>query len=222
MTATAAVLSAIYDRYDTLKPVLPQNGMDVEWVLVTDDEALYRGDADPLGWQIVYEPHPGLHPNRAAKHPKMLPVDYTAAEQSVWVDASFAVVSPTFVADVLGHADPLAQFVHPWRGCLHDEAFASAPIPKYVGEPIAEQAAAYRRAGHPLEWGLWATGVIARQHTPEVVAWGKAWLAEVERWSFQDQISHPFVCRLHNLRPVPLPGTHLGNAWLAYQGSGRH
>jgi hypothetical protein len=221
MTA-AALLSAIYDRYDTLKPTLPQQGIDVEWVLVTDDEALYRGDVDPLGWQIVYEPQPSVHPNRAAKNPKMLPAEYTAAEKSVWLDASFAVVSPTFVADVLGHADPVAQFVHPWRDCLHAEAAASASIPKYAGEPILDQAEAYRGAGHPSGWGLWATGVIGRHHTPEVLAWGNAWLAENHRWSFQDQISHPYVCRLHNLRPTSLPGMHLANAWLAYQGSGRH
>jgi hypothetical protein len=218
----AAILSAVYDAYDTVKPTLPQQGLDVEWVLVTDDEALYYGDTDPLGWQIVYEPRPGLHPNRAAKHPKMLPCDYTAADRSVWVDASFAVVSATFAADVLEHANPLAQFVHPWRGCALAEADASAMIPKYAGEPITEQAAAYRAAGHPVGWGLWATGVIARQHTPEVVAWGKAWLAEIERWSFQDQISHPYACRLHGLRPASLPGTHFANPWLVYQGSGRH
>jgi hypothetical protein len=218
----AAILSAVYDAYDTVKPTLPQQGIDVEWVLVTDDEALYRGDSDPLGWQVVYEPRPGLHPNRAAKHPKMLPTDYTVADRSVWVDASFAVVSPTFVVDVLEHADPLAQFVHPWRACALDEAFASAPIPKYDGEPILEQADAYRAAGHPPGWGLWATGVIGRQHTPEVVAWGKAWLAEIEKWSFQDQVSHPYVCRLHGLRPASLPGTHFANPWLTYQGSGRH
>jgi Protein of unknown function (DUF616) len=219
---SAAVLSAIYDRYDSLKPTLPQQGLTMEWVLVTDDEALYRGDADPQGWQVVYEPRPHLHPNRAAKTPKMLPADYTAASQSVWLDASFAVVSPTFVADALAHAEPLAQFVHPWRSCCLDEAVASAPIPKYAGEPIQAQADAYRAAGMPAEWGLWATGVIARQHTPEVLAWGKTWLEENHRWSFQDQISHPYVCWTHNLRPASLPGMHLANAWLAYQGSGRH
>lgn len=218
----AAVLTAVYDRYDTLKPVVPQSGAGVEWVCVTDDEALQRGDADPQGWTIVYEPWPGLHPNRAAKHPKMLPCDYTHAGRSVWVDASFAVVSPTFVMDVLALADPVAQFVHPWRQCLFDEAVASDPIPKYAGEPILAQADAYRAAGHPDGWGLWATGVIARIHTPEVVAWGKDWLAEIERWSFQDQISHPYVCWTHHLRPKSLPGMHLANQWLAYQGSGRH
>lgn len=219
---SAALLSAIYDHYDVLKPVCPQVGADVEWVLTTDDEALYRGDADPRGWQIVYEPHPGLHPNRAAKHPKMLPAEYTAADQSVWLDASFAVVSPTFVADVLAVADPVAQFIHPWRSCVFEEAVASAPIPKYVGEPILAQADTYCLAGHPPGWGLWATGVIARHHTPEVLQWGKTWLAEIERWSFQDQISHPYACRAHGIRPIGLPGTHLGNQWLAYQGSGRH
>jgi hypothetical protein len=218
----AAVLTAIYDDYDSLKPTLPQDGVEVEWICITDDEALHRGDVDPRGWVIVYEPRPGVHPNRAAKRPKTHPTEYTAAPASVWVDASFAVASDTFVVDVLAVADPVAQFDHPWRGCVFDEATASAPIPKYAGQPILAQAAEYGRAGMPPGWGLWATGVIARHHTPDVVDWGRAWAAEIDRWSFQDQISHPYVCWRTGIRPAPLPGTHLGNRWLAYQGSGRH
>jgi hypothetical protein len=218
----AAVLTAIYDSYDTLKPALPQDGVEVEWICVTDDDALARGDADPLGWTVVHEPRVGTHPNRAAKRPKTFPTEYTPAGASVWVDASFAVASPTFVADALAHADPVAQFVHPWRGCVFDEATASAPIPKYAGEPILAQAAQYERAGMPAGWGLWATGVIARKHTPEVAEWGRLWAREIDLWSFQDQISHPYVCWSTGVRPVGLPGMHLANRWLAYQGSGRH
>ena len=216
-----ALITAIYDGYDDLKPTMPQKGVNVDWVLVTDDEAL-KDEATARGWRVVYEPRPGVHPNRAAKHPKYEPWKYTDAEQSVWVDASFRIVSPTMAAEALAHADPIAQFAHPWRDCLFTEAKESAGLAKYAGEPVLEQAEDYRQAGHPENWGLWATGFIARRHTEAVRKMGWLWLAETYRWSFQDQISQPFALREKGLRPTALPGTHLATPWLAYEGSSRH
>lgn len=216
-----AIITAITGGYDTLKPVMPQQGVDVEWVCVTDGAPLPDADT-AAGWTMVCEPSNGQHPNRAAKRPKLAPWEYTSAPASIWVDASFRIVSPTFATDVLSAAQPVAQFEHPWRDCLYEEAAASADLAKYAAEPITEQAAYYRKRGHPEHWGLWAAGVIARQHTPAVRALGAAWAHEVNVWSFQDQISQPYVLRETGLRPTVLPGTHFANAWLKYEGSGRH
>ena len=217
-----AILTAIYDGYDELKPVLPQAGVDVDWVLVTDTPPSAVPD---LGWRVVYEPRPGVHPNRGAKHPKYEPWKYTDAPVSIWVDASFRIVSDQFAVEAtasLSDEEPIAQFVHPWRDCLYSEAKESAGLAKYAGEPVLEQAESYRAAGHPENWGLWATGVIARRHTEAVRKMGWLWLAETYRWSFQDQISQPFALREKGLRPTALPGNHLATPWLAYEGSARH
>lgn len=222
MTADVAVVSAIYDAYDTLKPVLPQDGVNVDWVLVTDDISVRDG---AMGWRVVYEPRPDVHPNRAAKRPKFLPWEYTDASASVWIDASFRVVSPVFVTEAMALADPIAQFDHPWRDCLYAETDECLAIAKYKYPPglMADQAQRYRDAGHPEHWGLWATGVIARQHNDyRVKLLGTRWLEEVDQWSFQDQISHPFVLREAGLRPTLFPGSHLANGWVAYEGSERH
>lgn len=216
-----AIVSAVYDGYDTLKPTWPQAGVDVEWICVTDDPKQLDPEAAE-GWRIVCEPRVGVHPNRAAKGPKFRPWEYTSAPASVWVDASFRVVSERFAAEALAYADPIAQFVHPWRDCLYDEAIESLAKEKYWGQPIAEQAAYYRAQGHPEGWGLWACGVIARKHTDAVRRLGAAWAYEVDMWSFQDQISQPYVLRQVGLRPTGFPGQHLANGWLAYEGSVRH
>jgi hypothetical protein len=216
-----AILTAIYDSYDELKPTMPQRGVSVDWVLVTDDEAL-KDVPTVRGWRVVYEPRPGVHPNRAAKHPKYEPWKYTDAGASVWVDASFRIVSENLAVEALSFADPIAQFAHPWRDCLYAEAKESAGLPKYAGEPVLPQAERYRESGHPEGWGLWATGFIARQHTDSVRVFGARWLEETYRWSFQDQISQSFALRETGLRPMALPGNHLATPWLAYEGSARH
>ncbi|NUS83669.1 MAG: DUF616 domain-containing protein [Streptomyces sp.] len=219
-----AVLSAVYDGYDDLKAVLPQDGVEVDWVFVTDDPAM--ADVKEFrGWRVVFEPRPGVHPNRAAKHPKYEPWKYTDAAVSLWVDASFRIVSSRFAVEAtagLTDAEPIAQFQHPWRDCLFAEARESAGLAKYAGEPVLEQAEDYRRAGHPEGWGLWATGVIGRRHTEAVRKMGWLWLAETYRWSFQDQVSQPFALREKGLRPMVWPGNHLATPWLAYEGSARH
>lgn len=219
--ADVAIITAITDGYDTLKPVMPQTGLDVEWICVTDGEPLPDADAAD-GWTMICQPRHGRPANREAKRPKLRPWEYTSAPASIWVDASFRVVSHRFAADAIAHADPIAQFVHPWRDCLYLEAEASLLLPKYTGEPIAAQADHYRRAGHPERWGLWAAGVIVRQHTSVVRTLGDAWAREVNAWSFQDQVSQPYALRTVGLRPTSLPGTHFVNPWLSYEGSGRH
>lgn len=215
-----AIITAVYDGYDELKPVLPQKNADVEWIFVTDK---VPDPAFTKGWEVVHEPRPGVHPNRAAKRPKFLPWEYTDAPISVWVDASFRITSETFVQDVIKFARPIAQFEHPWRDCLFKEADASLGLPKYAPDSeILEQKNAYFHWGHPPGWGLWATGVIARKHTEQVKAFGHAWLHETDTRTFQDQVSQPYVLRVSGLRPIGLPGTHFANRWLSYEGSGRH
>jgi Protein of unknown function (DUF616) len=218
----AAVITCITDGYETLKPVCPQVGADVEWICVTDGAPLPAAE-NAEGWTMICDPSlRGQHPNRAAKRPKLEPWRYTEAPASVWIDGSYRVTSPHFVADVLALAAPIAQFLHPWRDCCIEEAEFSATLGKYAGEPLVLQAKTYVERGMPRHWGLWATGVIARHHTPEVKYLGEKWRDEIGQWSFQDQVSEPYALRKSYLRPVTLPGDHLTNPWLNYEGSWRH
>lgn len=217
MTADVAVISAVYDGYDSVKPALAQAGLEVDWVLVTDHEPTAAH-----GWRVVVEPQPDVPPNRAAKAPKFEPWKYTDAPASIWIDASFRVTSPDFAAEALAYAKPIAQFTHPWRDCLYAEAVEIAALGKDPEGVAAWQTKRYREAGHPVGWGLWASGVIARRHSAAVKRMGAAWAHEVASGSARDQVSQPFVLREAKLRPASLPGTHLANKWLAYEGSGRH
>lgn len=216
-----AIITAIYDGYDTLKPSCPQDDVDAEWVLVTDDRQIPDGT---LGWRVVHDPQPGVSPMRAAKSAKFRPQEYTDAPASVWIDASVRVTSPSLAADFLAAADPLATFAHPLRDCLFEEASATVALgmAKYAGEPVAEQPAYYRQAGHPAHWGLWETTILARHHSAEVVKLGDAWTAELDQWSPQDQVSFPFVLRNAGLRPAVLPGAGTGSVWHVFEPSARH
>lgn len=213
-----AIITAIYDDYDDLKPTMAQQGIDVEWICVTDRAR------EGNGWRVVVEPRPGQHPNVAAKRPKMLPWEYTEANFSIWMDASFLVKSSYLALQMtqMVSMGPIAQFRHPWRDCVYDEAEASLQLPKYQGLPVAEQMAQYRAWGHPEHWGLWSTGFIVREHTASVKLLGERWLRTCQEWSFQDQLSEAVHLRLVGLTPNELPGCHTGNNWVDYHGSHRH
>lgn len=214
-----AVITAIYDDYDSLKPARVQQDAEVDWVCVTDNTDLWDGY---LGWRVMHRPMPGVHPNRAAKQPKLFPWQYTQAPASIWVDAAFRVLSPRFAVEALSYADPIAQFQHPWRDCVYTEAEASLGLPKYAGEPIKEQARVYQAREHPEHWGLWATGVIARRHTSAVQRLGYVWCEEIDQWSFQDQVSQPVALHGCGMRPTAFPGWHMNSVWLRHEGSARH
>lgn len=211
-----AIITSIYGDYDTLKPVLPQS-REVDWICVTDR------DRESNGWRLIIRPKPpGVSDNLAAKAAKMQPWNFTQCRRSIWLDASFDVSSADMAAQLMARAHPIAQFAHPDRDCVYEEGEFSLTMAKYSHLPIRQQLACYRADGHPEHWGLWACGIIARDHTDSVRALGECWLKECAYWGIQDQISQAPMLRELNMRPVSIPGSVYANPWTEYMGSAKH
>lgn len=192
-----AAVCAIYGGYDLVPPVPP--GFD-DAVLVTDRPVT-------SGWRNVVlesdEP-----PRLAAKLPRCRPDRFTACEASVWMDGTLHVRDERFARLVRSQlADhELVLWRHPEeRDDLYEEAAHCRDWPKYRDEPLDAQVAAYRAEGVPEHGGLWATGTIARRHTPAMVRFGDAWLEELRRWTIQDQVSLPAVLWRLGIVPAALP-----------------
>jgi len=180
-----AAVCAIYGGYDLIPPV--PEGVD-DAVLVTDVPVR-------SGWRNVVEPS-DKHPRLAAKRPRVRPDLYTDCDASLWMDGSIHVRDGAFIAHVrsLLDAHELVLTDHPEdRDCLYQEAAHCHDWPKYRDQPLHDQVATYRSEGMPEHFGLWATGSIARRHTDRMRSLGDAWLAEMERWSIQDQVSLPYL-----------------------------
>jgi len=204
--ARAVVVTACYGGVDTVLHPQADQDMPVDWVCFTDQPDLI--DA-PAPWRIVHAPARFDHPALASKVIKTTPtVDCTDV---VWMDASMQVTSRSFVRRALAaRRDGVATFSHPRRTCIYTEADASLGAEgqngKYADQPLMEQVAAYRAEGHPENGGLYATGVVAWDLAdPKAVELGRVWLAECERWSWQDQLSFPVVCRRLGAIPGVFP-----------------
>lgn len=205
-----AVVSAIYGAYDLPAQHAPQT-VDAEFVLVADREL-----AAP-GWRVVAEPRPHMHPRLAAKVPKCRPDWYADADAYLWLDGSATLTRSDSLEQLLTVGGPLAQFVHPERQSIVEEAAVSAMMTKYQGQPVEGQAAWYVKRGHRHDWGLWATGCILYRRAYDFATVGRAWLTEQLRWTYQDQISQPYVLAGYGFRPSPLPGNLWRNDFVAFR-----
>lgn len=103
----------------------------------------------------------------------------------------------------------MALFAHPDRDNISDEAEVSAQMIKYDGRPVRRQVEYYKSRGYP-DNGLWAAGILARDNrNRRIRKLGRRWMGENVKWTYQDQISLPYL--LWKLRIAP--GTIPYNLW---------
>ena len=131
-------------------------------------------------------------------------------EYSVWIDANIVLKDIDWLRrsiENLRNLDyGLALFPHPHRQCIYEEAQVSMGMEKYQSQPIMEQILSYRTENHPIDWGLWACGIIIRRNDRLTNHLMSCWMHEIDRWSDQDQISLPFLLRRFGIEPMPLEG----------------
>jgi len=215
------VVTAAYGNYDI--PWSMPDHPDVESTAVTDDFEIGKSFQD-AGWDhVTFQPLPHLHPRMAAKVPKCDPWRFCFSgwtDTIVWLDASARIVDmDKFVAAIRSVPDTqsIGQFKHPDRDDIVDEAFVSERMEKYQGQDVVTQAKLYQRRGLPNHWGLWATGMIV--YHPSVYdhqSFGNAWLAEQAAWTYQDQISEPYLLWRAGYQPWPLPGGLRDNGYVEW------
>lgn len=199
------VVTASYGNYDAQLHIPVEQDVNVEWVCFTDQPDLEV----PEPWRVVYAKPRYESPRLSAKVPKMCPdVD---CDDVVWVDASHEITSPSFVRQALASRnDGIAVFRHPRRRCVYAEVQALLGRENqnglYFDRPLREQAQAYKREGHPPNAGLYACGVVAWDlREGKAQALGPAWLQETAKWSTQDQVELPVVCRRLQIEPGTFP-----------------
>jgi len=224
---SAVVYTAIAGGYDELKQPAAQD-CECEFVCFSDSDGPSRIGA----WRVLrFDSDAGLHPRLRAKRFKILSHDVfpegrwkpsfwsrtRRLDLSIWIDGSLEIESPTFVSDMRARLGDgaWAMFVHPDRDCIYEEAALSATLPKYQGLPILEQVEAYR-ATVPPHSGLYACGVIVRREPVSALlqAAARCWWEENVNWTYQDQLSLPYVWATHpGARPTAIDAPLRHNAW---------
>jgi hypothetical protein len=205
------VYTAIYGGYDPLREQAAQS-VPTDFVCFTDSADLTVSPP----WIVVHnQDRQALHPRMRAKYFKILShqvfpngtLDRTIVAPAlhedkydylIWVDGSVQIKSPTFVEKIISHIPERGWTMlrHPDRDCIYDEAGASLrehPT-KYGHLPIVEQVESYRSEGYPEHNGLMANTIIGRaSNDRDLDTINDLWWHENLRWTYQDQLSLPYV-----------------------------
>jgi len=196
-----AVYTANFGGYDRLACQPDLEGVD--WFYFTDDPRL-RSDR----WTIRASTGRYAHPRLSAKWFKLNPHRVLASyRRTIWIDASIRVKSTTFVDELVTClADRvLAVFPHPDRDNIFDEARVSYGMVKYQQMPVLEQVEHYRRVGFIVQ-ELYAGGVLVRDNASRGLRrLNRDWMQENVRWTYQDQLSLPFLLWKHGIDPAKIP-----------------
>lgn len=201
----------------------------ISLVCFTDDREQVSG-----GWETRVREQIFPHPRMSSKWFRMLPhIELSDFDVTIWVDASFQLgnikefVNECLVAlrsDVTqGYGSAL--FSNPECKSIFQEAIFSPVMwpEKYKGQPLTEQVAHYREQGLPLQHYMYAGGIHVRDNRVEwVKRLNVLWFAECVRWSYEDQISLPFVLWKLGRSCTVIPGNiYRGNNWLWEKGPDR-
>ena len=81
--------------------------------------------------------------------------------------------------------------------------FESMVLDKYQDVPIKEQVDYYFSQGFPEHYGLWACGVMLRDK--KFSDFGSKWMLENMAWTFQDQLSLPYLSWKENFKIDTIP-----------------
>lgn len=203
----ACVLSACYGDYDDPCPALWQD-IPCDFIFHTDSYM------EPLGWNVIRHSPNGIPPVLSAKKHKLLPE--VPHRYVIWIDANIRIESKSFVREAISYIkNGIAVFQHPFRNDVFQEGLETILTPKYDDLPIADQIRTYHREeGYGPDGGLYACGVIAWDlEDPKARQIGQSWMAEIEKWGHQDQLSLPIVLRRLGIEPGVFPGYQYRSGW---------
>lgn len=94
---------------------------------------------------------------------------------------------------------------HPMRQCAYEEA--EVVVNKGLDDSrVIDQITRYQLDGLPPQFGLWRCGVIIRNpKDPKITELCDRWYEEIERGTWRDQVSLPYVCWKMGITPNTIP-----------------
>lgn len=205
-TKIGVVFTTITGNYDELHNHSYANP-DWDYICYTDNCNI-RDSKNSL-WQIrplIFNKLDDIRNQRWHKiHPHILFPDY---ERSLWIDGNIDIIDKQVFANI-EHAIQMKTKIsiplHPFRNCIYDELDACIGLGKDDKKIMEEQIQLIRRNGFPANQGLFACGLIYREHhDKQVMDTMEEWWWWIEHHSRRDQLSLPYVLWTNDLAIKPL------------------
>lgn len=134
---------------------------------------------------------------------------------SIYLDANIEATKKDFfeVVEELIEDDTKVAFAkHPQRDCVYDEIEACIALKKDDPKIMRSQIDEIKSKGFPRHFGMYAGGIIFRQHNDDkVTKLMQNWWEMVEKYSYRDQLSLPYVLWQNKMSVTELPFTIFDN-----------
>lgn len=204
-------------RSDIRPPTVIEPG--VEYLAFVDD----AGKPVPAPYRaLLIAPDEGItHPGRLSRLPKILAHRYLPPDTgvSLYHDASLQLrISATTAVQRYLHSADLAIHRHPCRNCVYDEAEVLLREGIGVAAEVETQVEHMRSRWYPPGSGLWACGIILREHSAVVADLERRWWEGYASGCERDQVSFPFALWNTRAKLRDIPGNVYRSPVAAYMG----
>jgi|GEM_PF-1225771 len=198
-----AVYTAIFDRYDDLKPLMPQS-IPADFYHFTDNPRIIDNQ-----WKICEAPVPGKNLNARLMNRwyKLFPDKIEVLNDydiTIYLDGNCSLRNAGFIdacVASLANGDMLL-FRHPRRSCIYEEFAACRQFRKFdaSGSDIVQERE-YRKF-YTSNNGLYWCGCLVRRKSDTLRRISEHWWEHLMKYTWRDQVSFPVVCHLDGFSPL--------------------
>lgn len=201
-----ALITAIFGGIDEIKEVPEQTDVHYKRFVYTEKNSPF--------------PLPNLCPRLQAKYFRCQSHridELKEYDMHCWLDGRITVTNPEMLRDfsyrIMG--SDIGLGTHQDRNCIYDEADFIVSNEgdylksRYGSQPIKAEVDFYRAKGHPINWGLWSSGIFIRWNNARVNEMFNEWWDCCLTWSYFDQTALPYVLRKNKAVIADLEYVHV-------------
>lgn len=179
------VYTVLFGDYRLNEPKCVNKGWDL--ICFSDRDRISKS------WSVVKVDVDLVNLKKKSREIKIRYDRFIDCDLCLYLDAKFVVKCDldNFVRKNL--TSNMAVMKHNKRTCAYDEALFCIEKGYENKDVLYQQTAYYKKVGFPIKFGLYAPGIMIRKNTSEVIKFMKLWYDEVNKHSYRDQISFPYV-----------------------------
>jgi hypothetical protein len=214
-----AVITANFGNYDSVKDIDINNSHLFDWYYFTDNDSIKLNvwKTVTVKYHLInkdIQQYNSLSVVTNKKIYNMMCAKYYKTQHHtidilkkydyiIWMDSSIEIINENFIDNIinlLNNDHQLINFIHPKRNNVNNEVNVSLSMKKYTGQKIKEQLKYYNNNKF-VDNTLYACGFFIRKQNKKLNKCFDEWWVDNQKWSYQDQISYPYILWKNNIIP---------------------
>jgi hypothetical protein len=200
------IYTCVTGNYDT---IFNHTYIDSNWDYVCFTDNLSIKGKHNSSWKFVPIVFNELDNSRNQRWHKINPhLLFPEYKRSIWIDANTDILKKDLFDDVdkaINENRKISIGPHPSRNCIYQALKACIELEKDDPKIMNEQINIIRNDGFPENQGLFASGIIYREHLDkQIIKIMEDWWWWVRNHSKRDQLSFTYVLWKHGFTCLPL------------------